>query len=280
MRHRRAILGVFLVLAALGGGPTPAAGAVGAWTPLPPLDEPQTVAHLTALPDGRALASGTAVVPGGTPRTTAARYDPATGRWETRTPLPFVNGQGFATLPAVATLADGQLLYSGGATFSRGGVLAAAQRYDPDTDRWTTVAPLTVARADHAAVALPDGTALALGGITTSAIYKTTPTAATERYDPAGDRWAGEAPPPAALGAPLTARLRDGRVLVVGAMPHTPPPPGQPETSSPRVAAARYDPVATPACGGREVCPCRATRLAHRRDGGHPGRGWRARGQP
>ena len=233
-RWRVALVAVLLLVGAtVGAGHIPVVGAVGAWRDAAPLRQAQTVQSLTVLADGRVLAAGAVPVAGRAPATTAELYDPRDDRWTVRTPLPFINGQGFAVPPAVTPLADGRLLYSGGQTFSRGGVFTETQLYDPLTDGWSRGAALGTARSHHAAVRLPDGTVLALGGLTKEGVYGTARTATVERYAANADRWSPVAPllaPRADLAAIV---LQDGRVLVLG---------GSRDGETPTTTTELYDP--------------------------------------
>ena len=98
---------------------------------------------------------------------------------------------------ASAMLPDGRILVIGG--WRHSGLssyvppLANVQIYDPSTNTWSEAASLKTARAQHAAVALPDGRILAAGGMNHA------PLASTEIYDPSSDTWAKAAPLPQAL---------------------------------------------------------------------------------
>lgn len=86
---------------------------------------------------------------------------------------------------------------------------ASVQIYDPRQNAWFDVAPLQTPRARHAAVLLPDGRVLVLGG------YSLNPLATVELYDPRTDRWS-HVPPLATPRFDHAATLVDGQVIVTG----------------------------------------------------------------
>jgi hypothetical protein len=87
-------------------------------------------------------------------------------------------------------LLDGKVLLAGGFHMepaARGNTLAppmsSVEIYDPGLRAWRPVASLQTPRARHAAVLLPDGRVLVLGG------YFLDPLATAEIYDPQQDLW-------------------------------------------------------------------------------------------
>lgn len=102
------------------------------------------------------------------------RFDPASGAWTTvdqrifvygpdRTPVE--RGGGHSREGAlVALLADGHVLVAGGQYFIPYGVATDAELYDPASNTWTELPPMTQPRAWGTAVTLPDGTVLLVGG--------------------------------------------------------------------------------------------------------------------
>ena len=126
---------------------------------------------------------------------------------------------------AAALLRDGRVLLAGGAGREPGAApgspsanaIAAAEGYDPATDRWTLAAPLGRARVFHTATTLADGTVLVVGGHgATSDLAEADTPATAERYDPATDRWAVLPGPHVGRVEHTATLLPDGRVLVVG----------------------------------------------------------------
>lgn len=64
----------------------------------------------------------------------------------------------------VAPLADGRILIAGGIDGVTVDPSTAADIYDPVANTWTALPPMPVARANGAAVALPDGSVILVGG--------------------------------------------------------------------------------------------------------------------
>jgi N-acetylneuraminic acid mutarotase len=125
-------------------------------------------------------------------------YDPASGMWTARPPMPFArNAFG------VAAGADGIIYIAGGGdTYS---FSAAVWAYDPATDGWTERAPLNSEREGTALIPLPDGRIAAIGGVRMGDVEEAT----VELYDPAADRWTtGERLP--------TPRARPGAAVIAG----------------------------------------------------------------
>ena len=87
-------------------------------------------------------------------------YDPTTNSWTA------TNMSQSRTTHSVTELANGDVVVCGGA----GGLLSAAtqldsvESFDPASNTWTTVAPLSTPRAAHTALLLPDGLLVLLGG--------------------------------------------------------------------------------------------------------------------
>ena len=121
--------------------------------------------------------------------------------------------------PASATvtrLSDGRLLLVGG--IRRGGtfpdaVWSFAHLRQPDwrPSENDEITDLGIARFNHAAVLLPDGRVLVLGGMTDDR----TSTASVEVFDPATATFTPAAPLPRPIGDPTAILLTDGRVLII-----------------------------------------------------------------
>ncbi len=112
-----------------------------------------------------------------------------------------------------ATLLDnGQVLITGGCA-GRGcdRILDSVELYDPEARSFTSVAPMTIPRASHAAVALPDGRVLVSGGWTGQRV-----TASAEIYDPRADRWTVVGDMTQARASHIAVPLGSGKVLMVG----------------------------------------------------------------
>lgn len=134
-------------------------------------------------------------------------FDPASNTWATHAPMPTAR---YAS--GVASGADGRIFAVGGVTgFGRQSrLLDTAEVFDPRTDGWRTLSPLSSARGGVALIAAPDGLIYAIGG------YEDNRHVATvEAYDPTTDSWqARAAMPTARYGAGVA--LIEGRIYVVG----------------------------------------------------------------
>jgi hypothetical protein len=140
----------------------------GAWT---------ATGHLTAgrgdeqtavaLADGRVLSSG------GQP-SGADLYDPATGTWTAAGAMK----RSYSDLLVSVLLPDGRVFITGGGN-AAGSEFATGQIYQPATDAWTVLSPMSQARYVRSATLLPDRTILVVG-TTASAGGQ----AVAERYDP------------------------------------------------------------------------------------------------
>ncbi|AIE87906.1 Kelch repeat-containing protein [Fimbriimonas ginsengisoli] len=103
-------------------------------------------------------------------------------------PAPMANAPLRRYMAASAMLGDGRVLITGGydRPWSDSGppsALSSAMILDPGSGQLVGVAPMSVPRARHAAVALPDGRVAVLGGVGNRA------TASVEIYDPRTDSW-------------------------------------------------------------------------------------------
>ena len=188
---------------------------------------------LTTLGDGTVLVvggSGGSLSPRQPVETVAkvARYDPATDSWSALAPLAQGRYGHSATL-----LADGRVLVVGGA-FSKtvnsenvgSEALNSAELYNPATNTWQTVAPLSRTRSGHKATLLLDGTVLIIGG--DSGTGSTT----AERYNPQTNTWTSAATLGAYRVGFAATQLLGGDVLVTG---------GAGTDQKPLATAMRYD---------------------------------------
>lgn len=137
----------------------------GTWVSAPALPEAFYGHAATLLHDGSVLIVGGDVPrgPGAAGSAHAAIYDPVGDTWTLTGSLSTPRIAHQATL-----LRDGRVLVTGGSKVSlpTDSVFDSAEIYDPTTAAWTTVAPMTLARAGHAAVRLLDGRVLVVGGYT------------------------------------------------------------------------------------------------------------------
>jgi hypothetical protein len=124
---------------------------------------------LTARADSTAalLADGRVLICGGVDRgmnalSSAELYDPATG---TFIPTGSMNEPHGAAHTATV-LKDGRVLIAGGGSgrYPSQSIYRSAEIYDPATGKFTSTGQMTAARHKHAAVLLPDGRILIVGG--------------------------------------------------------------------------------------------------------------------
>jgi len=138
------------------------------------------------------------------------RYDPVTDTWTTLASMPT------ARAGAVAAVVDNNLFVIGGRLSAAGPCnggpyLATVEKYDTDTDTWSTVAPLPSPRSDLAAVA-HGGKVFVFGGCTGTASV----TSEVDMYNPETNTWTtGLAPMPTAR-ASLVAGHSGQRVYAIG----------------------------------------------------------------
>jgi N-acetylneuraminic acid mutarotase len=158
----------------------------GNWSRRAPLLIKRAEVAVAAL-DGKIYVLG-GTAPGNPATQLNQEYDPAADRWRDRAPLP----HGMSHAAAVGF--DGKLYVIGG--FSGGGVHVGALNlvfaYDPATDSWRQLAPLSSPRGS-VGVAVAGGKIHAIGG---RGLDKLT-VATHEVYDPWARQWNQAAPLPA-----------------------------------------------------------------------------------
>jgi Galactose oxidase, central domain len=175
--------------------------AKSGWIPTGYLSEARLAHTATLLADGRVLVAGgqdfKRVL------SSAEIYDPQTARWTTTGAMHTARYLHTSTL-----LADGTVLVAGG--FGSLGIptptLASAERYDPTTGTWSSIAPMHEHRAWHTATPLPNRRILIADGL----VY-----VAGERFDPATGQWTGIAVGQARYAATATL-LVGGWLLLYG----------------------------------------------------------------
>jgi hypothetical protein len=187
----------------------------GTWVAAGRLNLPRAHETLTLLNDGRVLAAGGGIEggPGWASTASAEIYDPKNGVWSILPPMSVARVHHTATL-----LPDGEVLIAGGATTyfgEAGSVTASAEIFNPHSNSWRVIAPMSHPRYVGGAALLNDGRVLVAGGW-----YATTssdPSHQTaEIYDPATDRWTAAAPMANARAEFGLVALPDGRVLAAG----------------------------------------------------------------
>lgn len=178
--------------------------AAGLWSATAPIPSPRFNGHLFALPDGGALLVG-----GDPTDARTVRYRPATKTWAWGSAL-----HASRRFEQPAAMADGRILLAGGFG-ADAAPTTSAEIYDPSTDAFTVTGPLPRPRAGGIAERLADGRVLIAGGVDASG--NGDPCAVL--YSPmTGSFSAGGCFAAATHGrfAPASARLRDGRVIVLG----------------------------------------------------------------
>ena len=117
------------------------------------------------------------------------RYDPALDAWESVASMSTARDfHGVAVLDSKLYAVGGYKTYAVTGGDNNVSHLSSVERYDPGTDAWEAVAPLTLARFG-AGVAASKGKLYAVGGYGLSSV---------ERYDPATNAWEAVAPMAAA----------------------------------------------------------------------------------
>jgi hypothetical protein len=165
---------------------------------------PASVVGVMALTDGRVLILGAAQ---------ASVYDPATDGFTAVRPV-YPPGPGVA----LALLDDGRVLLTGGSSWGTGyasldQASAAAQVFDPTTDRFTAVASMLQPRSRHSAVTIADGRVIVLGGAE----------ALVEVFDPEKGIFEPARELSSPRQGPAVTGLDDGSLLVVGGWRQTLP---------------------------------------------------------
>lgn len=186
-----------------------------AFAPAGSLRTPRRDFTLTALPDGRALASGGADDYGrGHWSAQCDVYDPKTNTWKPTGDLHIARRGHTATV-----LPDGRVLVAGGQDRDEKPI-AEVEIWDPSTGAWTIAAKLREPRSYHAAVLLPRSRVMFVGGTRGDDLYvhfgNGTAVLSAETYDALNGRWEPVWYPPHAYEKPVIAPLPDGRLVVAG----------------------------------------------------------------
>ena len=148
----------------------------------------------------------------GTALSDVERYDPVLDSWTTLAPMPT------ARAGAVAAVIDDGIFVIGGrqstsGPCSGGPYVGNVERYDIDTNTWSTVAPLPSPRSDLAAVA-HGGKVFVFGGCTGTASAPSV-TNEVDMYDPDTNTWTILAPMPTQR-ASLVAGHKGNLVYAIG----------------------------------------------------------------
>lgn len=167
--------------------------------------------HSILLKDGRILLVGGQGIGGLT--TAAFLYDPGTDSWSRagRLAIPRLGGE------TLTLLADGRVLLAGGQTGAGPtvGPTADVEIYDPTANAWIEADPLPEPLADQAAVLLPSGRVVVIGG-TTAIGNRLVSVAKVYQYAPTGNDWSDLSSMPVARSSGFAYAVPDGAILVFG----------------------------------------------------------------
>ena len=172
----------------------------GTWTDGPLMVLARETPLGVTLPDGAVLV--VSETGGGF---TSELLDPTTFVWKKAASLP-----PHARIDEMVGLHGGPVLAIGSDTASGSEPASAAYRFDPASGTWTPVQGL--AQSSYELVALPDGTALAIGGIDGNNAI----TAQVQRFDSRTGAWTQVASMSTPRSLAQAVVLADGRVLVAG----------------------------------------------------------------
>ncbi len=144
-------------------------------------------------------------------------WNPKTGLWTKGPNLtrPRV-GHGMNLLP------DGRVLISGGLTYTNIIIIKVpaftntCEIYNPKTNRISKTTSMATARSLFTAETLADGRILVAGGVGGSITKKGTPLSQAEIFDAKTGKWTQVGLLSTARGLAASARLRDGRVVLLG----------------------------------------------------------------
>jgi concanavalin A-like lectin/glucanase superfamily protein/galactose oxidase-like protein/thrombospondin type 3 repeat protein/Kelch motif protein len=178
--------------------------ATGTWAETGPTHNKLSVHTTTLLQDGRVL-----VVGGNSCSTcfldTAETYDPATGVWTLTGSTHIPHASHGAVL-----LQDGRVLVAGSGLYGPSYyVLPTSEIWDPETNVWTLVGDLNVARQNYAMTRLPNGKVLIAGGWN----GENSTFSSAELFDPATNTWSMTDSMHQTRAAFSLILLADGKVL-------------------------------------------------------------------
>jgi hypothetical protein len=170
------------------------------------MSEPRVYHSATLLPNGKVLIVGLSAV--------AELYDPVTGQFTPTGRMSRSRSEHQATL-----LPSGLVLVTGGEDFpGSGGMVAAAEIYDPATGSFSPVGNMTVGRKSHTATLLADGRVLIAGG-STYVGGQCNVSAPAEIFDSATGNFTALPNSEITRESHSATLLGDGRVLLAGGTP-------------------------------------------------------------
>ncbi len=172
------------------------------------LSEPKRTGVLVTLPNQTAIYVGGADA-SGAPLAVCELYDPATAVWTLAAPMQIGRER-----HTVTQLSNGRLVVIGGNTsmeYDNSVPTGSIEIYDYTTNTWSNGGSLSVARQNHTATLLTDGTILVTGGYDGREVLTS-----CEIYDPSTQTCHIAAPMLLARHDHSATLLPDGRVLVAG----------------------------------------------------------------
>jgi len=191
--------------------------AGGTWTQTQPMPQARGGAAAAVLPNGDVLVAGGFTNAWGPAVSSAVVYHAATGTWTT-----LASAMQTARAYATATsLADGRVLFAGGAATGVSGLFSApdatdtasAETFDAATGRFTAAGSMPGGgRVDHVAALLPDGDVLVAGGMDGT----DTALAGACLYDPASNTWSATSSMSTPRAYATATVLPTGSVLLAG----------------------------------------------------------------
>lgn len=132
-------------------------------------------------------------------------YTPSTDSWRAAAPMPTQREH-----HEVVSTPDGRIWALGGFSWDVGlHELNTVEVYDPSSNKWSTSAPMPDARAEFAAVAVPDGRIFVIGG------SRRAPHDTVSIFDPKANTWTAGPTMPVGATHHVAAVTGDGRVLVI-----------------------------------------------------------------
>ncbi|WHZ28348.1 MAG: hypothetical protein OJF51_003146 [Nitrospira sp.] len=144
----------------------------------------------------------------------SAQLESESGSWRTTASMPTKR-----TEVAAATL-EGKIYVVGGfekpslGNMLNFAITSSVEVYDPETDTWTSKAPLPVG-LHHVGIGVVGGRLYVVGGYRKSGFSVWNPVATVYAYDPSTDSWTERAPMPTARGA-LSVTEYDGKLYAIG----------------------------------------------------------------
>jgi hypothetical protein len=191
--------------------------ASGTWTQASPMPQARAGAAAAVLPGGDVLVAGGFTTAWGPAVSSAVVYHVATNTWST------VAGamQTARAYETATRLADGRVLFAGGASTGLSGLFSApdatdtasAEVFDASTGRFTSAGSLPGGgRVDHAAALLPSGDVLVAGGMDGT----DTAHADAYLYDPATNTWSATGSMAAPRAFATATALSSGSILIAG----------------------------------------------------------------